>query len=114
MDEQADLKLLAALFKDETIVPVSFDIWSLWLLGSSCQMTCTHPGLSEELRKSYKELGMQFQRYLAEIHPETDHIFEAGWYRHNDVPTHVSPLAPTRTLPSRPMSKKRRNRGRPR
>ena len=114
MGEREDLALLANLFKDETEVPCVFDLWSLWLVGSACQMTCTHPGIGEPLRQKYREIGKLCQGYLAELHPETDHIFEMGWYRHNDVKTQVSPLAPIRDLPSRPLSSKRRNRGRPR
>lgn len=108
MGEQDDLKLLAGLFEDKTVVPCNFDLASLWLLASACQLTCTHPGISSDLRARYRKMAKEFQTALALFHPETDHLFEAGWYRSRDVQSNVSTLAPTRNLPFQHMSKKRR------
>jgi hypothetical protein len=113
MDKKHDLELLKGVFEDKRMVPTSFDFWSLWLLCSACQMTVTHPGLGEDLRKKYVELGHDFQRYIAEYHPEVNHIMEAGWLRGHDVPAPVSPLAPTRQISARYMGGKKRGRGKP-
>lgn len=73
---------LSSVLIDKRIALERMTVYECYLLMQSCQLTTTHPGLSEYLRSHYRTLGRRLQEAIRPM--VSDHFAafcEDGWKR---------------------------------
>ena len=73
------------LVKDET--PIEFMVLPhrAFMILSAIQLACVHPEVGEELKSTWRVIGLRIQLHVERLHPELMELMEAGWEREHDV-----------------------------
>ena len=85
IDELRAMEGIRIVFDSKDTVTLTLSLAEIYLLMQGCQLTITHPDISENLKRLVEIAGRRMQEVLR---PHVDRNFanfcEAGWHREYD------------------------------
>jgi hypothetical protein len=97
LSEKEMMEITKRVMSDKSPLDIRINIMELWVLISLLQLVTRDPELSEMMKQFATHHGKQFQKVIADTHPEANQVIELGWNTRFDVEksgSFVNPHAP--------------------
>lgn len=85
ISEKEFMKKALPAMQDTAPLTVTITIADAWFLVSALQMATRHPALSREMKKKITQGARQFEKAIAQRHPDAEEALVMGWDERFDV-----------------------------
>jgi hypothetical protein len=85
MNEDEFMRKALPAMQDDTPLQVEIRVSDAWFLTSAVQLATRHPDMSRAQKKRMTQIARQFEKAIAQRHPEAEEVLLMGWDERYDV-----------------------------